>query len=42
VSSAVALIELLLIFGLVMGLGVWELLRTRRAMRRREDDDGTD
>jgi len=33
------LVEILLVFGVVMGLGFWELRRTRRAQR---EDDAAD
>lgn len=36
---ALGLIELLGVFGLVIGFAVWELRRTERALRRRDDED---
>jgi hypothetical protein len=36
-DGIVVLIEILLVFGFVIGLGLWELRRVRRAMRDDED-----
>jgi heme/copper-type cytochrome/quinol oxidase subunit 2 len=38
VDGLVVLIEILLVFGLVIGLAFWELRKVRRAQRRDEDD----
>ncbi|MEE4211542.1 MAG: hypothetical protein V2I43_20040 [Parvularcula sp.] len=37
-SSFLGLIELLLIFGLVLGLTLWEIRRTNAALREHEDE----
>lgn len=36
-ENAFGLIEMLLVFGIVLGLAVWQLVSVRRAMRRDRD-----
>jgi lysylphosphatidylglycerol synthetase-like protein (DUF2156 family) len=37
-SSALGLMELVLVFGLLLGFGVWQLVATRRDQRRADDE----
>jgi hypothetical protein len=38
-SNLIVLLELLLVFGLVVGFGIWQLVSLRRDRREREKDD---
>jgi len=42
VDGVLVLIELVLVFGLVLGFGVWELRRVRRAQRADRTRDDAD